>query len=480
MFPLTIIALSTPNSISQSGLEACAKANKLFVQTAQTPCMQPLLQKNICFETMDELYECANDFDELNSAITERLIKSCANCPTAYAVPGGLTKNVSTLAELARASGVDVEFVAGAGYAQAAATAAGLFADALTTCAANALPELIDTRNFLFIEELDTFLRAGEVKLLLLEHYPNAFELYFCRMGESGEYNTKRIKLFELDRQADYHATTVILLPPVKMLELERFGYRELEDVTRQLRAPGGCPWDAEQTHESLKKALIEECYEVLDAIDQQDDDALCEELGDVLLQCVFHAQIASGQGRFNEKDMTTGIVNKLIYRHPHVFASGQAKTSGEVIEKWEELKKKEKHFETQTQVLEAVPKNLPALMRADKIQKKAAQVGFDWENAMEALPKLREELAELDAALFGEGDPAEEFGDLLFAAVNVARLLGFDAEQLLQQANAKFTERFAKMEALASSNDKKLSDLTLDEQNNLWEAVKSQEIRQK
>jgi tetrapyrrole methylase family protein/MazG family protein len=299
-------------------------------------------------------------------------------------------------------------------------------------------------------------------------------------MTQTGAYQNKTVPLYELDRQDGFHATTVLFVPPAELLSLSRFGYPELAAVMHTLRMPGGCPWDREQTHESLKKTMIEECYEVLDAIDQNSDAALCEELGDVLLQIVFHAEIAAEQRRFTDRDVTTGIVQKLIYRHPHVFGTGKADTPDAVIEKWEQLKKKEKHFTTQTDVLRAVPKNLPALMRAYKLQKKAAQVGFDWGSAKEAFHKLPEETEELRIAMETNGNIAEEMGDLLFAAVNVCRLLHLEPEEVLTSASEKFLARFAGMEDLALSKGTSLDTMTLDALEALWQAVKSAEYRQK
>ncbi len=481
MSVLTIAALSTPQSISVAALSCCKSAKTLFVQTADTPCLRPLRDAGLKFLSMDDLYEQAEDFDALNGAIAQRLLAACQTGDVVYAVPGrGMGEALTPLAAQARAAGVCVRALPGAGYAQSAIAQSGLGYDAFVTAAASALPASVDPCVLLAVEELDTRIRAGEVKLALLEYYPDAHPVQLCAMGEDGGYRIKSLPLYELDRQGGYHAATVLLVPPVELMQLSRFGYGELERVMHRLRAPGGCPWDREQTHESLKKTMIEECYEVLDAIDQSDDAALCEELGDVLLQCVFHAEIAREQGRFTGRDVTTGIVQKLIYRHPHIFGTGRADTPGAVVEKWEQLKKAEKHFTTQSEVLQAVPRNLPALMRAYKLQKKAAQVGFDWEDAAQAFPKLTEETGELQAAMRGDGNVAEEMGDLLFAAVNVARLLGLDPEQLLSDACEKFTTRFSHMEALAAKNGRSLEELPLMEQEVLWNSVKSAENRQK
>lgn len=479
MSTLTIAALSTPESITAAALAACRGARRLFVQTGSTPCAAPLA--GLPYTTMDDLYEQAEDFDALHARIADRLLDACKEGDVVYAVPGrGMGDADAALSEKAKAKGVALRRLPGAGYAEAALAAAGLGADRYAVCTAGALPAPPDPSAPLAVEEVDTPLRAGDVKLALLEYYPDAHPVLLCRMDEAGAYAPVSLPLYELDRQSGFHATTVLLIPPAELLSLNRFGYGELEAIMHRLRAPGGCLWDREQTHESLKKNLIEECYEVLDAIDTGDDDALCEELGDVLLQCVFHAEIAAEQRRFTGRDVTTGIVRKLIYRHPHIFGTGRADTADAVVTRWEELKKTEKHFETQTEVLRAVPRNLPALMRACKLQKKAAQVGFDWPDAYEAYLKIPEEASELAEAMNEGGNVAEELGDLLFAAVNVARLLHLDPEETLTLASEKFLRRFAAMESLAKEEGRSLEGMPLGDQEMLWQAVKSAENRQK
>ncbi|HWR22563.1 MAG TPA: nucleoside triphosphate pyrophosphohydrolase [Feifaniaceae bacterium] len=478
---LTIAALSTPETVSCASLDACKKADRLFLQTAHTPCALPITDAGLAFTTMDDLYERAEDFDALREAIINRLAAACAEGDVVYAVPGrGMGDGLRLLKVKAASADIKVRVLPGVPYAQAALAAAGMDYASYVTAASNALTGPIDPSVPLAIEEVDTAIRAGEVKLALAEYYPDEHPVLLCAMTEAGSYEISSIPLYELDRQTGFHATTVVLVPPAELLSLTRFGYEELAAVMHTLRAPGGCPWDREQTHESLKKTMIEECYEVLDAIDRQDDAALCEELGDVLLQIAFHAELAAEQRRFTGRDVTTGIVQKLIYRHPHVFGTGRADTPDAVVEKWEQLKKKEKQFSSQAEVLQAVPKNLPALMRAYKLQKKAAQVGFDWSSAQEAFLKLPEETEELRRAMEDDANVAEEMGDLLFAAVNVCRLLRLEPEEILTAASEKFLSRFTKMEALASKNGCSLEAMTLSEQEMLWQAVKSAENRQK
>jgi tetrapyrrole methylase family protein / MazG family protein len=245
-----------------------------------------------------------------------------------------------------------------------------------------------------------------------------------------------------------------------------------LRKIVAQLRSPEGCPWDREQTHQSLKPHLIEECYELIDAIDLGDDREMKEKLGDLLLQVVLHSQMASEENRFGMDDVATVIADKLVNRHPHVFGEVRLPDSAAVLRQWEVIKRTEKH--DRRSVLDGVPKALPALARAQKVQTKAAQVGFDWNEADGALAKVREELREIESA--PENRLQEEVGDLLFAVVNFARKKELDAEQLLNQATAKFAARFQAIERLAEDRGLEFRSLTLAQMDLLWEETKAAE----
>ena len=256
----------------------------------------------------------------------------------------------------------------------------------------------------------------------------------------------------------------------------EKYNFNDLLRIMEILRAPDGCMWDREQDHQSIRRNFIEETYEVCEAIDEQDPEHLKEELGDVLLQVVFHTEMEKEKGVFDIGDVADGICKKLIYRHPHIFGSVEVGSSEEILRNWDELKRKEKHQETDTSALESVAKSLPGLIRAEKLQKKAAKVGFDWENAQGALEKVEEELDEVKRAMTGDGDPEEELGDLLFAAVNVARHLKVDPERAMEKTCNKFVRRFAEMERQAQQENKALSDLSLTELDTLWNRSKEKE----
>lgn len=257
--------------------------------------------------------------------------------------------------------------------------------------------------------------------------------------------------------------------------EKEAYTYEDLLEIIRLLRSPEGCPWDKVQTHQSIRRGLLEEAYETAEAIDSDDPVGMCEELGDLLMQVVFHADIEKEAGRFAMDQVCDGVVKKLLYRHPHVFATVDTKndTPEEVLVNWEELKKKEKGFATTGQAMAAVAKSLPALWRAEKIQKKAASTGFDWPDVGGAMDKLREEVEELHTAIAEQSNMAEELGDLLFAAVKVSRFLGIDPEAALHSACDKFNGRFQEMEQKSRQKGRDFKDLALDEKLALWENIK-------
>ena len=257
------------------------------------------------------------------------------------------------------------------------------------------------------------------------------------------------------------------------------YDVEDLRRIVRILRAPGGCPWDQEQTHESIRRNFIEEAYEVAEAIDEDNPAHLKEELGDVLLQVLFHASIEEDAGRFDLDDVADGICKKLIFRHPHVFGETHADTVGQVLTSWEELKRQEKGQSTYTDTLRSVAKSLPGLWRAEKLQSKAEKAGFEWPDAAAAMDKLSEELEELRSAVAEQSNVEEELGDLLFAAVKIARFFQIDAEAALAGTCEKFIRRFAGVEAAAAARGEAMDQLSVTELMALWDGEKEKERTQ-
>ena len=256
--------------------------------------------------------------------------------------------------------------------------------------------------------------------------------------------------------------------------------FTELVEVMARLRAPNGCPWDREQTHATLKPYLLEETYEALEAIDIGDDDELCKELGDVLLQVVFHAQIAAEENRFGIEEVARAIVDKLIRRHPHVFADVEVDGSEQVLQNWEQIKKQERQElgDATPSLLDGIPKQLPALMRAQRMQARVSRQGFDWDQIAGPLDKVEEEFAELRQAWASGETPAieDEFGDLLFALVNTGRFLNVDSEQALRQSTDKFERRFRALEEAVRTSGRDISALSLQELDAIWDEIKARE----
>lgn len=259
----------------------------------------------------------------------------------------------------------------------------------------------------------------------------------------------------------------------IDFVQKDQYSVKDLEEIVALLRGPGGCPWDAEQTHESSRRDFLEEAYEVAEAIDQGDSDHLKEELGDVLLQVVFHAQMEREAGRFDLEAAADGVCKKLIYRHPHVFGQVEVSGSSQVLENWDKLKRREKGQDTHTDALNSVARSLPALWRAEKVQAKARKAGFDWDEVSGPLDKLSEELDELKTAVAEHSNIEEELGDLLFAAVNLSRFVKVDCEKALTAATDKFIRRFATVEELAKEQGRPMESMSLDELDKLWEEAK-------
>jgi len=252
--------------------------------------------------------------------------------------------------------------------------------------------------------------------------------------------------------------------------------FDRLVKIMETLRAPGGCPWDAEQTHKSLIKNLIEEAYELVDALEADESEYIMEELGDVLLQVVFHSTIAKEAGRFEITDVLNCLCDKLVYRHPHVFGDARVDDAEDVIRNWDRLKRKENGKQGRESILSGIPKTLPALLYALKLQATASRVGFDWETAAQVREKIDEEFAELSAAISDGSDAgvADEIGDLIFSLVNLARKLDVDPDAALRRSNRKFVRRFNEIEKAARRNGKRLSEMPLDEKEAIWQAAKT------
>lgn len=459
------------------------KNNKnIYFRTEKHPTVDFLKDEGIKFESYDHAYEKYDSFDDVYKYIAEDLITKIKDDEDLiYAVPGHplvAEKSVINLIELCKENNIQYEVLPAVSFVDAMMEA--LQVDPIEGVkiidAFDMKNQILDKRVGTIITQVYNNFIASEVKLRLLEGYEDDTEIIFVRAaGVEGLESIRKIPLYELDWQEDIDYLTSIYIP--KDLGNKK-DFQDLLDIIETLRNPGGCPWDREQTHESLKSALLEECYEVIDAIENEDEDTLIEELGDVLLQVVFHASIGKEDGYFDIMDVIGGISNKMINRHPHVFGNEEANTSEQVLVNWDEIKKEEKGIKTLTEEMQNIAKSLPATTRAYKVQKKAKKVGFDWDDVNCAMDKVKEELNEIKEVYNCEDKSIieGEVGDLLFACINVARFLEVDGELALDKTIKKFINRFSYIENEAIKNNKNLKDMTLEEMDKLWEEAKTSE----
>ncbi len=469
MNEITVVSLGPgPREyITLGALEALKSAENLLLRTSQCDAVAYLAQIGLSFDTLDAFHNAAEDFDAFNIAAAREVQKRAQNAPVCYAVLDASTdETVHALRALA-----PVAVVAGMPLS-APFLAAAPQAQPLTIADASSL-RVHDAQLPLLVTELDSRILAGECKLKLLGWYDGAQEVLFFPPAKAAKRSYVRILLEEMDRQKAYDHTCAVLIPRQALMQRSRFDMQDLVEVMAILRGENGCPWDLEQTHQSLRKYLIEEAYETAAAIDEEDWEHVADELGDVLLQVVFQASIGAQYGTFELSDITTAICKKMISRHRHIFGADECKTAEDVLTNWEKIKREERGFTTQGDVLLGVSKGLPPLMRAGKVQSKAKQVGFDWDDPRDALRKVHEEAEEVLAELDAHQDPAEEIGDLFFACVNVARLSGVESETALMQATEKFISRFILMENAIIQAGKSIGDLTLSEMDVYWESSK-------
>ncbi|WP_151737909.1 nucleoside triphosphate pyrophosphohydrolase [Paenibacillus tengchongensis] len=492
---LTVVGLGSgnPDRLTLGIVKRLQSASAVYVRTADHPAMSALQELGIASQSFDKLYESLSSFPEVYEAITERLLEATRTASEGteivYAVPGHpmvAESAVSKLRERCPEAGIALTILGGESFLDEAFVRLGFdpiegfqLLDASGIRSHQLQPEL----HTLIGQVYDGF-TASETKLCLMEMYPPEYEVVVGHaLGVEGEERILRVPLYELDRLDGYGNLSLVYIPASREEASRRRTFARLHEIVGILRSPEGCPWDREQTHESLRKNLIEETYEVLETIDEDDPDHMREELGDLLLQIMLHAQMEEELGTFNVYDVIEGLNDKLIFRHPHVFGDMSAGNAKEALQNWEGMKAEEKRRKglqpEAESALSGVPRDLPALMKAYKLQKKASKVGFDWDNAVDVLAKIREEADELQEAI-ESGAPADEqaleLGDLLFAAANLSRFIGADPEEALTRTNRKFVSRFHYIEERLRSRGSRPENSSLEEMELLWQEAKAQE----
>lgn len=454
------------------------KEGKNFFRTNNSPIIEYLKENNIIYASYDHIYEQLDNFEEVYKYIADDLVdKARNNSSINYIVPGSPTlsdKVTEILLEEKKNLNISIKIIDNSGMLEAIYSTIGKpmkssvkIIDGLEIKSTD-----IDINSDLIITQVYDQIIAAEVKIQLEEIYDDEYPIKI--INNFSEEETVEIPLYKLDRIEGYNHMTFVYIPYVEK-EKNTFDMNNLLDLMEILRSNKGCLWDMKQTHESLREYVIEEAYEVVDAIDKEDMYLLEEELGDLLLQVVFHSQIAREEGYFNIWNVITSISKKLVYRHPHVFDKSEARDIEEANKNWDKMKYQSQGISSYTESMESLAKSLPALLKAYKIQKKAAKVGFDWDNKEDAYKKVEEELEELNNAVDSNvsKDIEEEFGDVIFALVNYSRFLDINPEVALNITVNKFIHRFKYIEEESKKNGKSLESMTLEEMDQLWNRAK-------
>ncbi len=484
MGEITIVGLGPGafGHITVETLDVLKSAETLLLRTAKHPTVPELAARGIEFQSYDYVYEERANFAEVyNTIANDCLDRAAKGEKVVYAVPGSplvAEQTVAIIRELAEERHIKVNIVPGMSFLEV--LYARMVVDPVNGIAVFDAADLDklppDLLTALVVTQVYNRQMASEAKLALMENYPDDYEIYLVRNLGMDNEEIKGIPLFELDRMPTIDHLTSVYVPPRKSPD-KRFDLDPLVGIMARLRSPGGCIWDIEQTHSSLRRYIVEEVYEVLEAIELAEGNKLCEELGDLLLQIVFHARVAEECGEFTMQDVINTVTEKMVRRHPHVFGDISVRDAAEVVVNWENIKKQEKGNEKQS-LLDGIPKGLPSLMQAYKLQAKAAKVGFDWDTITPVWGKIEEELQELKMAVQGghAADIEGELGDVLFAVVNLARFLDLEPETSLNVTNNKFYRRFSFIENQVVARGLEWENLTLNELNNLWNEAKIQE----
>lgn len=457
------------------------KADRLVIRTEEHPVVSELRTEGLQMESFDAIYEANEAFEDVYQTIVEKLLEMSAEEPVTYAVPGHplvAERTVQLLIEKEQAGVIELHIAGGSSFLDPIFTA--LRIDPIEGF------QLLDgtdlkrddirmDQHVLVGQVYDAFV-ASDVKLSLMEKYPDDHMVTIVTAAGSADEKLTAVPLFELDRAVTLNNLTTIYVPPLAEREQRLKEWSSFREVIAALRAPDGCPWDREQTHETLKRYLIEESYELIQAIDEEDDEAIVEELGDVLLQVFLHAQIGEDNGYFSMEDVLESIGSKMIRRHPHVFGQTDADTTEEVLTNWQAIKDQEKP--KSSSLLEDQARFASSLLTSFNYQKAAAKVGFDWPDSDGAFAKFEEEWQEFQAEVEGgtKDRQLDELGDVLFTIVNIARFLKISPEEAMWHANEKFKSRFQYVEQSVRQGSGDFSAYTLDQLEEFWQQAKRKE----
>ena len=509
---VTIVGLG-PGAAGHLSLETLELLKERFVilRTEVHPTVAELKRRGISYISCDAWYEKEATFEEVYDKISSFVMEQAKDKDVVYAVPGSplvAERTVTLLREKAERNSIPLTIKPAMSFLDLAYADLGIDPiDGLRIIDARDFSALADAGQYpLMITQVYDKMVASDMKLALMDILPDETEVYFLRNLGLEDEECRKIPLFEIDRQPVIDHLTSVFIPrqPREVLQSvlqaaeeekadtaenvdywerfpllkhkTQFDVRPLADVMQVLREPGGCPWDREQDFDTIRANLIEECYEFLEAVDAKDTHGMAEELGDILMQVVFHARMAEEKGMFTLQDVIDGVTNKLIERHPHVFGTVKVANSDEVLTNWEAIKRQGKP--ERKRVLDGIYKGLPSLLRAHKIQKRVAKVGFDWTETEDVKKKVLEEWQEFNeaAALKNQDEMEKELGDLYFSMVNFARHLGLESETALNRCNNRFVTRFEHVEDRVTESGKEWSDYALDELDRFWDEAKEKE----
>lgn len=481
MKTLTIIGLGAGdfNQLQMGVYRKLKAAKKLYVRTIDHPVLEELAAEGVKFESFDKVYEKHDAFQPVYAEIANALIEAAAVEDIMYAVPGHpLVAEQTVQLLIAAADEGKIKLVIEGGQSFIDPIFGALKIDPiegfqLLDGTGFSMHDINMRQHILIAQVYDTF-SASEVKLTLMEKYDDEYPVTVVTAAGSAQEQIVTVPLYELDQSVEVNNLTTVYVPPVKLQEEALKDWTTFRQIIATLRGPNGCPWDQKQTHESLKKYLLEEAHEYLAAIDAEDDFAMIEELGDVLLQVFLHAQIGEDEGYFTLEDVLASISEKMIRRHPHVFGDVAVEDADDVVANWEAIKAEEKGTSDKP-LLDEEYRASSALQTAFNYQKRAAKVGFDWPDVDGAWDKFDEEWQEFrqEVTKGSNASRLDEFGDVLFTLVNLARFYKLSPEEAMLHANEKFARRFGYVEEQVKISGKSFSDFTLEQLDAFWNEAK-------
>ena len=455
---ITLVGLGVnSDDLSLLGYQKATSNCKVFLRTALSVCGKAILERGIKAIPLDYVYEKSKNFDTLSKNLAKEILSASKTEDVVYLVDGDVSEDVSCSIILKKHK--QVEIVSGISKATHFASLAKLSGGFQSLSAYD-----IDGRELtlpLVIYDIDNLFTASKVKLAVSDRFGDEIPCYKFING-----NSKKIKIYELDFETEFNYSCAIVVDNLPLISKTRFSLSDLHEIVYVLRSENGCPWDRAQTKESIRQDIIEEAYELVDAINREDEAGMCEESGDLVLQAVFSTVFAEERKCFTLRDAISGICQKLIERHTHIFGTDKATNAENALEIWDKNKQKEKGFETGGEYLESVPLNFPALIRAQKVGSRARKSNMDFSDANAVFEKVLEELNEVKIELLSNNKDKliNEVGDLLFAIVSLARLSGFSAEESLNLSTDKFIERFKKTESLILNDGKDMKTLSAEE----------------